>query len=113
MNAVGNGLPATPISHFANDFAWGYRFLGRLEYNNIFAGVNFLPSVSWGQDVSGNSPAPLSNYLEGRQTLSLAADFVFQNRYTLNLQYVNYSGGGTQNLLSDRDFFSTTLKFSF
>ena len=113
MNAVGNGLPATPISHFANDFAWGYRFLGRLEYNNIFAGVNFLTSVSWGQDVSGNSPAPLSNYLEGRQTLSLAADFVFQNRYTLNLQYVNYSGGGTQNLLSDRDFFSTTLKFSF
>ncbi len=113
MDAVGNGLTATPISQFADDFAWGYRFLGRLEYNNIFAGVNFLPSVSWGQDVSGNSPTPLSNYLEGRQTLSLAADFVLQNRWTLNMQYVNYSGGGMQNLLSDRDFFSTTLKVSF
>lgn len=113
MNAVGNGLPATPLSHFADDFAWGYRVLGRLEYNNIFAGVNLLPSVSWGQDVSGNSPAPLSNYLEGRQTLSVAADFVFQNRWTLNLQYVGYSGAGTQNLLADRDFFSTTLKVSF
>ena len=113
MDAVGGGRIATPLSHFADDFAWGYRFFGRLEYNNLFAGVNFLPSVSWGQDVSGNSPAPLSNYLEGRKTLSLAADFVFQNRWTLNMQYVNYSGAGTQNLLNDRDFFSTTIKVSF
>ena len=113
MDAVGGGRIATPLSRFADDFAWGYRFFGRLEYNNLFAGVNFLPSVSWGQDVSGNSPAPLSNYLEGRKTLSLAADFVFQNRWTLNMQYVNYSGAGTQNLLNDRDFFSTTIKVSF
>ena len=72
-----------------------------------------LPTVSWGHDVSGNSPAPLSNYLEGRTSLSLSADFVFQNRWTLNMQYVGYSGGGVQNLLGDRDFVSTALKFSF
>ena len=113
MDAVGNGLPATPISFFADDFAWGYRVLARLEYNNLFAGINVLPTVSWGHDVSGNSPAPLSNYLEGRTSLSLSADFVFQNRWTLNMQYVGYSGAGVQNLLGDRDFFSTTIKFSF
>jgi hypothetical protein len=26
---------------------------------------------------------------------------------------VNFYGGGTQNLLSDRDFFATTLKYAF
>jgi len=113
MDAVGNGLPATPLSFFADDFAWGYRVLARLEYNNLFAGVNVLPTVSWGHDVTGNSPAPLSNYLAGRNSLSIAADFVFQNRWTLNLQYVGYSGGGVQNLLGDRDFFSSTIKVSF
>jgi hypothetical protein len=113
MDAVGGGLPATPESWFADDFAWGYRALARLQYNNVFAGVNILPSVSWGHDVSGNSPAPLSNYLEGRTSLSLSADFVYQNRWTLNLRYVNYSGAGTQNRISDRDFVSTSLKFSF
>lgn len=113
MDAVGNGLPATPTAFFADDFAWGYRVLARLEYNNLFAGINVLPTVSWGHDVAGNSPAPLSNYLEGRNSLSLSADLVFQNRWTLNLQYVGFSGGGVQNLLGDRDFFSSTLKFSF
>jgi hypothetical protein len=113
MDAVGNGLPATPLSFFADDFAWGYRVLARLEYNNLFAGINVLPSISWGHDVSGNSPAPLSNYLEGRNSLSISTDFVFQNRWTLNLQYVGYSGAGVQNLLGDRDFVSSTLKFSF
>lgn len=113
MDAVGGGLPATPASFFADDFAWGYRILARLEYNNLFAGINVLPTVAWGHDVSGNSPAPLSNYLEGRNSLSISADFVFQNRWTFNLQYVGYSGGGVQNLIGDRDFFSSTIKFSF
>ncbi len=113
MDAVGGGLPATPASFFADDFAWGYRLLARLEYNNVFAGVNFLPSVAWGHDVSGNSPAPLSNYLDGRNSLSISADFVWQNQWTLNLQYVGYSGAGVQNLIGDRDFFSSTIKFAF
>lgn len=113
MDAVGGGLPATPESWFADDFAWGYRLLARLQYNNAFAGVNVVPTLSWGHDVSGNSPAPLSNYLEGRTSLSLSTDFVFQNRWVFNLQYVTYSGAGTQNLLSDRDFVSTSIKFSF
>jgi len=113
MDAVGNGLPATPISYFADDFAWGYRVLARLEYNNLFAGINVLPTVSFGHDVSGNSPAPFSNYLEGRNSLSLSTDFVFQNRWTLNLRYVGYSGAGVQNLLGDRDFFSTSIKVAF
>ncbi len=113
MIGTGSTLPATPLSFFADDFAWGYQLLARLEYNNVFAGVNFLPSVAFSHDVSGNSPAPLSNFLEGRKSLSLSAEFVWQNAWSADLRYVSYFGGGVQNLIGDRDHFATTLKYSF
>ena len=113
MLGTGSSLPATPGSFFADDFAWGYQLLARLEYNNLFGGVNFLPTVAFSHNVSGNSPAPLANYIEGRKTLSISAEFIYQNAWSLDVRYVNYFGGGLQNLLADRDFFATTLKFSF
>ncbi|WP_221030889.1 DUF1302 domain-containing protein [Actomonas aquatica] len=113
MIGTGSALPATPMSYFADDFAWGYQLLARLEYNNVFAGVNVLPTVAFSHDVSGNSPAPLSNYLEGRKSLSLSAEFVWQNAWSADVRYVSYFGGGVQNLLGDRDYFATTFKYSF
>lgn len=113
MVGTGSTLTATPLSQFATDFAWGYQMLARLEYNNLFAGINVYPSVAFSHDVSGNSPAPLSNYLEGRKSISLAAELVWQNAWSMDLRYVNYFGGGKQNLLADRDYFATTLKYSF
>lgn len=113
MLGTGSALPATPTSDFANDFAWGYQFLARLEYNDVFAGVNILPTIAFSHDVSGNSPAPLSNYIEGRKSLSLSAEFVWENAWSADVRYVSFFGGGTQNLLADRDYFATTLKYSF
>ncbi|MCF3648323.1 DUF1302 domain-containing protein [Synoicihabitans lomoniglobus] len=113
MIGTGSALPATPLSYFADDFAWGYQLLARLEYNNLFAGINVLPTIAFSHDVTGNSPAPLSNYLEGRKSLSLSTEFVFQNTWSADIRYVNYFGGGVQNLLGDRDFFATTIKYSF
>ncbi len=113
MLGTGSALPSTPESFFADDFAWGYQLLARLEYNNVFGGINILPTVAYSHDVSGNSPAPLSNYLEGRKSLSLSAELVWQNAWSMDIRYVNYFGGGVQNLLGDRDYFATTLKYSF
>jgi hypothetical protein len=113
MLGTGSSLPATPESFFANDFAWGYQLLARLEYNNVFAGVNILPTVAYSHNVSGNSPAPLSNYIEGRKSLSLSAEFVWENAWSMDMRYVSFFGGGPQNLLADRDYFATTLKYSF
>ncbi len=113
MVGTGSALPATPYSYFADSFAWGYQLLGRLEYNNVFAGVNIYPTIAFSHDVGGNSPAPLSNYLEGRKSLSLSAEFVYQNAWSADIRYVSYFGGGVQNLLGDRDYFATTLKYSF
>ena len=106
-------IPPTPTSAFADKFSWGYQVLARLDYNGVFANVNMQPSVAFTHDVSGNTPLPLGNYIRGRKSVNLAVEFVYRNTWSLELRYVNFSGGGPYNLLADRDYFATTVKFSF
>lgn len=118
MNASGSNaagvLPLSePSSAFADDFSWGYQVVGRLDYNNAFAGVNVSPLVVFAHDVGGNTPLPLGNFLHGRKTITLGADFTFQNAWACELRYVNFTGAGRYNLLGDRDYVSATLKYSF
>ena len=106
-------LPATPGSAFADKTSWGYQVVGKLDYNNAFAGINFSPSLGFAHDVNGNTPLPLGNFLHNRKTLTVGADFTFQNQWTFELRYVNYFGAGEYNLISDRDYVSATMKYSF
>jgi hypothetical protein len=114
MINTGNGtFPATPSSAFADKTSWGYQVVGKLDYNNAFAGINVSPLVGFAHDVNGNTPLPLGNFLHNRKTLTVGADFTFQNQWTFELRYVNYFGAGEYNLLSDRDYVSATMKYSF
>ena len=107
-------LPASePASAFADSFSWGYQLVGRLDYNNAFQGVNVSPLIIYSHDVGGNTPLPLGNFLHGRKSLTLGAEFTFQNTWTLDLRYVNFFGAGRYNLLADRDYVSCNLKYSF
>jgi hypothetical protein len=106
-------LPATPGDAFADPFSWGYQLLGRLEYYNVFAGVNFLPSIAFVHDVAGNTPLPLGNFLEDRKSINVVAEFTWQNSWSLEFRYVNFFGAKRYNLLGDRDFVATTVKYSF
>jgi hypothetical protein len=114
MNGAGfSTFPATPLDAFADDFSWGYQLLARLDYNNLFRGVNMSPSVAFVHDVSGNTPLPLGNFVEDRKSINVAAEFTWQNAWSLEFRYVNFFGGGPNNLLADRDYASTTVKYSF
>jgi hypothetical protein len=114
MINTGNGtVPATPNSAFPDRISWGYQVVGKLDYNNAFAGINFSPSLGFAHDVKGNTPLPLGNFVQSRKTLTVGADFTFQNQWTFELRYVNYFGAGDRNLLSDRDYVSATMKYSF
>jgi hypothetical protein len=106
-------LAYTPSSAFADPFSWGYQLLGRLEYNNLFAGVNFFPSVAFVHDVYGNTPLPLGNFVEGRKSVNVVAEFTWQNAWSLEFRYVNFFGAKKYNLLNDRDYVATTVKYSF
>jgi hypothetical protein len=118
MNGSGSNasgiLPLSePSSAFADRFSWGYQLVGRLDYNNAFAGVNVSPLLVFAHDVGGNTPLPLGNFLHGRKTITVGADFTFQNAWAVELRYVNFSGASRYNLLGDRDYVSATLKYSF
>ncbi len=112
-NASGITPLSEPSSAFADEFSWGYQLVGRLDYNNVFAGVNVSPLLVFAHDVGGNTPLPLGNFLHGRKTITVGADFTFQNAWAVELRYVNFSGAGRYNLIGDRDYVSATLKYSF
>ncbi|WP_164976175.1 DUF1302 domain-containing protein [Oleiharenicola lentus] len=118
MNGSGSNTAGTlplsePSSAFADEFSWGYQLVGRLDYNNVFAGVNVSPLLVFAHDVGGNTPLPLGNFLHGRKTITVGADFTYQNAWAVELRYVNFGGAGRYNLLGDRDYVSATLKYSF
>ena len=73
----------------------------------------FVPSVAFTHDVAGNTPLPLANYIRGRKSINLAVEFTYRNAWSLEFRYVNFYGAGRFNLFADRDYASTTLKYSF
>lgn len=118
MNNSGNNtsgkLPLSePVSAFADKFSWGYQLVGKLDYNNAFAGVNVSPLLIFAHDVNGNTPIPIGNFIHNRKTITLGADFTFQNAWACELRYVNFFGAGRYNLIGDRDYVSATVKYSF
>ncbi len=114
MTTAGFGtVPATSESAFADSFSWGYQVLAKLEYNNLFAGINVSPSIAFTHDAGGNTPLPVGNFIDGRKSVTVAAEFVYQYSWSLELRYVNYFGARDYNLLSDRDYVAATIKYSF
>ncbi len=114
IHQVAKIQPGTePSSAFATDTAWGYVIAGRFDYNNAFGAVNMLPRFSWAHDVSGISPGPGGNFLEGRQALTLGLGFQYQINWEWDLSYTEYMGADRYNLINDRDFVAANLKYSF
>jgi len=98
---------------YTTDLSWGYRARASLTYNDVFAGVNLTPQVSYAHDVDGYAPGPGANFIEGRQTIgfSLAADYL--NQYTAKLGYTTYYGNSRLNPLHDRDNATLSVSYSF
>ncbi len=106
--------PATESSDaFPTASAWGYVLAGRLDYNNAFGPVNFVPRFSYAQDVSGISPGPGGNFLEGRQALTVGLGFNYQINWEWDVSYTSFFGAGRYNLINDRDFLAANIKYSF
>lgn len=108
------GMPsALPGSAFATDLSTGYRLRARFDYLNVWDGINLYPSISWSHDLTGNTPAPLSNFQAGRKAIGLGIEAVYLDNLSASVNYTNFFGGDETNLLSDRDFISMNIKYSF
>ena len=102
-----------PASNFATPSSWGYRTVIQLNYNDVWNGVNVSPNLQFAHDVNGITPSPILNFLEGRKSLTLGLLFDYQSQWASEILYTEFWGAGTHNFLSDRDFISATVKYSF
>ncbi len=116
LNGAGAGTSPENVSKYCEDdgfvtsTSWGYRARAIWDYNDVFAGVNLKPSVSWSHDVDGYGPNGLFN--EGAKAVSLALDADYLNTYTASLSYTDFFGGD-YNTLIDRDFLALSFGVSF
>jgi len=107
------GKPYEQPEHFADPNSWGYRLAGRLTYNGAIGAFNLMPRFGWRHDVSGVTPGPGGNFLEGRKAITVGIAAQYQNSWEFDLSYTNFSGASRYNLTNDRDFAAAVIKYSF
>ncbi|WP_312398166.1 DUF1302 domain-containing protein [Stutzerimonas kunmingensis] len=95
---------------FVTANSWGYRLRGIADYDNVFAGINLKPNLSFSHDVDGYGPNGLFN--EGSKAVSIGLDAEYQNMYTASLSYTDFFGGD-YNTLVDRDFLAFSVGVNF
>ena len=102
-----------PLNRFADQDSWGYRAALRLDYLGLIGAWNFSPRFVWSHDVSGTTPGPGGNFVEDRYGATLGVLASYQSRMEVDVSYTVFGGAGRYNDLTDRDFFSATVKYSF
>lgn len=107
------GKPAEPSSAFADATSWGYRMVGKLDFNNAIGAVTLSPRIAWAHDVDGTSPGPGGNFIEDRKAVTFGLGANYLNKWTADLSYTEYFGAGRYNLVNDRDFLAFNVKYSF
>ena len=108
-----NIQPKTQVGGFADPFSWGYRGVIQATYSNALGPVSLTPRIAFAHDVNGTAPTPISNFIEGRKTVTLSLGASYLVSWRAQLSYTNFFGGGQHNLLGDRDFVSLTASYSF
>ena len=102
-----------PSSHPFDEDSWGYRLVGLLTYDSIFGGVTLQPRVVWAHDVDGLTPGPGGAFIAGRQAFSIGLGGEYVNRWTADLSYTAFFGGGSFNQVRDRDFLSFHVTYHY
>ncbi|KAB0550430.1 DUF1302 domain-containing protein [Pseudomonas argentinensis] len=92
--------------------AYGYTLVLSGTWNDVMAGVNLSPFVVYKDDFEGNS-YQTGNFIEGRKAYTLGMKAAYMNSLEAELQYTEFSGGGNNNAVRDRDNIGVNVKYSF
>jgi hypothetical protein len=105
--------PSESAGHFADDTSWGYRLVGKLDYNDAIGAVTLSPRIAWSHDVDGTSPGPGGNFIESRKAITFGLGASYQSTWSADLSYTDFFGASRYNLVNDRDFVALNVKYSF
>ncbi|MDE1165690.1 MAG: DUF1302 domain-containing protein [Pseudomonas sp.] len=82
------------------------------NWNDVFAGINLSPFITYKDDFKGNSHQT-GNFIEGRKAYSVGMKASYQNRLEGEVQYTEFYGAGQSNAIRDRDNIGMNIKYSF
>ena len=99
-------------SYQVNRNAYGYTLVLSGTWNDVVAGVNLSPYVVYRDDFEGNS-YQTGRFVEGRKAYTLGIKAAYMNSLEAELQYTEFSGGGNNNAVRDRDNIGVNVKYSF
>lgn len=99
-------------SYQVNKNAYGYTLVLSGTWNDVIAGINLSPFVVYKDDFEGNS-YQTGNFIEGRKAYTLGVRANYMNSLEAELQYTEFSGGGNNNAVRDRDNIGVNVKYSF
>jgi hypothetical protein len=71
-----------------------------------------LPQIDFTHDVSGTTPNALP-FVEGRKSAAFSLNFDRESKWKANLGVTRFWGGGTNNLMRDRDFAFGSISYTF
>lgn len=133
-SSVTSAFNSTSADCFATQDSWGYRIVGRLDYENVIAGATVSPRIAFAHDVSGVGPT----FNEGVKALTLGVGFSYLQKWQAEIAYTAFFGGRTfsgtdvpsaasgalpagqsasyasgANPLKDRDFLSVSVSYAF
>ncbi len=114
VNTGGGRNPITQVGGFPTDFSWGYRLAARATYENAWGTpISLSPRIAFNHDVNGFTPGPGGSFVKGRKSVTVGAEANYLSKWIFDLSYTNFFGGGSFNLIHDRDFVQVAARYSF
>ena len=114
VNSGGGRNPITQVGGFPTRFSWGYRLAARATYENAWGtAMSLSPRVAFNHDVNGNTPGPGGSFVDGRKSVTVGAEANYLSKWIVDLSYTSFFGGGSFNLIHDRDFVQVAARYSF
>lgn len=105
--------PHQQTDGFATKFSWGYRLINIFKYESILPGISLQPQIIFAHDVQGTAPGPAENFVEGRKTIISSFETRYKSSLSFTVGYTWFTGGGSHNLLRDRDYAQAFAKYQF
>jgi hypothetical protein len=119
---------------FADRTSWGYRMVGRMDFESVIGAGSLSPRLVWAHDVNGVGPS----FNQDTKAITAGLSFNYLQRWGADLAYTSFFGGRTYsgadalpaptsrdgvpqaqtfatsaNPSNDRDFLSLSVSYAF
>ena len=101
------------LDAYADAFSWGYRFVNIVKYESLLPGISLQPFLVFAHDVNGTAPGPGENFIQGRKSVNANFEFRYKSDFSFTVGYNWFWGGGTSNLVADRDNLQLFARYLF